>query len=473
MKNLFGILPEDFFKPLTSKYRRQYADCILLIFNTFKPEISYGVNRETVVRTLEAYFDADNEEEMTFDEQVYVRGARDKANAMIASLKTCGWLEYEQERNHQLNVVLFEYAIPIIESLNKVIREEETEYQGIISQIHASLQNKDLYGKPYELIIKGVKENTERLISELKKLNASIKRHMDKQTADMDASEILEHFFEYHKNIGSKAYLRMKTSENISYFRSAIIERIEGLMESAELMERAVNGYMEVEQESDRDRAYDKLVEILLDVKSSFYRLDDIIEEIDRKHTTYMKNAVMRARFKLATGNNTEGKLLRILDRFADELNQENARDDIQMDFSGEGRFSEAEELFAVFSQGYLSPESLRTIPVSKKDGSVDALSEGIAMSEEQRALYKEALRQKNRLRFSRKNINEYVLMLLDGRERISAEEITIESRRDLIRMIYISIYAGNRANNYELIRSEKRIKKLEFELPDFEIVRR
>ena len=473
MKNLFGILPEDFFKPLTSKYRRQYADCILLIFNTFKPEISYGVNRETVVRTLEAYFDADNEEEMTFDEQVYVRGARDKANAMIASLKMCGWLEYEQERNHQLNVVLFEYAIPIIESLNKVIREEETEYQGIISQIHASLQNKDLYGKPYELIIKGVKENTERLISELKKLNASIKRHMDKQTADMDASEILEHFFEYHKNIGSKAYLRMKTSENISYFRSAIIERIEGLMESAELMERAVNGYMEVEQESDRDQAYDKLVEILLDVKSSFYRLDDIIEEIDRKHTTYMKNAVMRARFKLATGNNTEGKLLRILDRFADELNQENARDDIQMEFSVEGKYSEAEELFAVFSQGYLSPESLRTIPVSKKDGSVDALSEGIAMSEEQRALYKEALRQKNRLRFSRKNINEYVLMLLDGRERISAEEITIESRRDLIRMIYISIYAGNRANNYELIRSEKRIKKLEFELPDFEIVRR
>ncbi len=473
MKNLFGILPEDFFKPLTSKYRRQYADCILIIFNTFKPEISYGVNREIVVRTLEGYFDADNEEEMTFDEQTYVRNARDKANAMIASLKACGWLEYEQERNHQLNVVLFEYAIPIIESMNKVIREEEAEYQGIISQIYSSLQNKDLYGKPYELIIKGVKENTERLISELKKLNASIKRHMDKQTADMDASEILEHFFEYHKSIGSKAYLRMKTSENISYFRSAIIEKIEELMESTELMERTINGYMEVEQESDRERAYDNLVEILLDIKSSFYRLDDIIEEIDRKHTTYMKNAVMRARFKLATGNNTEGKLLRILDQLTDELNQELVRDDEQSEPSKDGGFSAVEVLFSVFTQGYLSPESLRTIPVSKKDGNVDALSDGIAMSEEQRALYKEALRQKNRMRFSRKNINEYVLTLLEGRERVSAEEIPIETRRDLIRMIYVSIYAGNRANNYELIRSEKRIKKLDFELPDFEIVRR
>jgi hypothetical protein len=87
MKNLFGVLPEDFFKPLTGKYRRQYADCILMIFNTFKPEISYGVNRDTVVRTLESYFDADNDEEMTFDEQTYLRNARDKANAMIASLK--------------------------------------------------------------------------------------------------------------------------------------------------------------------------------------------------------------------------------------------------------------------------------------------------------------------------------------------------------------------------------------------------
>ena len=252
MKSLFQVLPEDFFKPLTSKYRKEYADCIMLIFNTFKPEISYGVNREVVVRTLEDYFDTDDIE-MTFDDENYISDAREKANGIIASLKSCGWLEYEQEKNHQLNVVLFEYTIPIIESMNKVIQEQETEYQGIISQIHASLQNKDLYVKPYELIIKGVKENTERLISELKKLNVSIKRHMDKQTSDMSASEIIDHFFEYHKNIGSKAYLRMKTSENIAYFRSSIIAKIEEIMEDKSIMERAVAGYMDIEQEDDED----------------------------------------------------------------------------------------------------------------------------------------------------------------------------------------------------------------------------
>ena len=465
MKNLFQILPEDFFKPLTSKYRKVYADCILLIFNTFKPEISYGVNREIVVKTLTEYFENDDME-MTFDDEItFIKDAREKANAVIAVLRASGWLEYEQEKNHRLNLVLFEYAVPIIESMNKVIQEEETEYQGLISQIHASLQNKDLYVRPYELIIKGVKENTERLISELKKLNVSIKRHIDKQTNDMSAAEIIDHFFEYHKNIGSKAYLRMKTSENISYFRSSIIEKIEEIMENSAIMERAVAGYMEVEQEIDNDKAYDNLVSDLLNVKSMFYRLDEIIEDIDLKHMRYMKNAVLRARFKLATGNNMEGKLSRILNLLTEELNSdEEDREYVSKELS---------ELCSIYTQGYISPESLRAIPVTKKNAVVDNMAEDEMMSGEQRQLYKEALRMKNRTRFSRKNINEYVSSLLEGKEKMSVDEIPIETKRDLIRIIYISIYAGNRANNYEIRRTGKRVRKMGFEFPVFEIIKR
>lgn len=466
MKHLFEILPPQFFKPLTGKYRREYADCIMLLLNSFKPEISYGVNREIVVRALTDYFEVDDAE-MTFDEETYVSDARDKANGVIAMLKSCGWIEYEQETNHQLNIVLYEYAIPIIESMNRVVREEEAEYQGIISQIHASLQNKDLYSKPYELIIKGVQENTERLLSELKKLNASIKRHMEKQTNDMEADEILNQFFEYHKNIGSKAYLRMKTSENISYFRSSIIERLEYLLETPDIMERAVSGYMEVEEKTDESEAYDSVVQMLLDVKSSFYRLDDIIEEIDRKHTRYMRNAVMRARFLLATGNNLEGKLSQILNQYVEELNggaPENSMDEAENELS---------RLAALYPQNYISPESLQSIPVVKAPGKVDELSEENRMSEEERRLYKEALRMKNRNRFSRKNINAFVMALLKDCKRMPVNEIPVESRRDLLRIIYISIYAGNRANNYTIERTKERTEIAGFSLPYFEIIRK
>lgn len=458
MKRLFDILPADFFKPLTSKYRQEYADCIMRLFNAFKPEISYGVGREIVVKELADYFEVDDLE-MSFDDETFVSDAREKANGVIAMLKRCGWIEYEQEVNHQINVVLCEYAIPVIESMNRVIRDEEAEYQGIISQIHASLQNEELYTKPYELIIKGVLENTERLLSELKKLNASIKRHMDRQTNDMGADEILDHFFDYHQNIGSKAYLRMKTSENISYFRTAIIERIERMMESPEIMERAVAGYMEVEETEDPDQAYDQVIGILIDIKSSFYRLDDIIEEIDRKHARYMRSAVMRARFLLATGNNLEGKLSKILDMYVRELN-----DEIQPDL---------ETLFSLYPQSYVSPESLQTIPVTKKLGTVSKFSDDAGMSEEERQLYKEALRMKNRSRFSRKNINEYVVNLLDGRDELPVTEVPVASRRDLIRIIYISIYAGNRSNNYTIKRSGRQVEMQGYSLPYFDILRK
>lgn len=458
MKHLFDILPQDFFKPLTSKYHQEYADCIMLLLNSFKPEISYGVNREIVVRALTDYFEVDDAE-MTFDEETYTSDARDKANGVIAMLRSCGWIEYEQETDHQLNVVLYEYAIPVIEGMNRIIREEEAEYQGIISQIHASLQNEGLYSKPYELIIKGVQENTERLLSELKKLNASIKRHMEKQTNDMSADEILNHFFEYHQNIGSKAYLRMKTSENISYFRSAIIDRLENILSSPEIMEKAVKGYMEVEEVEDWDEAYDNLVSLLLDVKSSFYRLDDIIEEIDRKHARYMRNAVMRAKFLLATGNNLEGKLSKILNQYVEELNGKTPND--------------LQSIFAIYPQNYISPESLQTIPVAKKMGVVDKISEENQMSEEERQLYKEALRMKNRNRFSRKNINEYVTELLGERRQMPVNEIPVESRRDLIRIIYISIYAGNRANNYTVRRTGTRTEIDGFSLPYFDIIKK
>lgn len=458
MKTLFDILPADFFKPLTSKYRQEYADCILQLFNAFKPEISYGVNRDIVVKELTDYFEADDTE-MSFDDEVYVSDAREKANGVIAILKKCGWIEYEQETNHQINVILCEYTIPVIDSMNRIIREEEAEYQGIISQIHASLQNEELYGKPYELIIKGVQENTERLLSELKKLSASIKRHMDQQTNDMDAEEILDHFFAYHRNIGSKAYLRMKTSENISYFRTAIIERIGQIMESTETMERAVAGYMEVEEAEDQEKAYDEVISMLIDIKSSFYRLDDIIDEIDRKHTRYMRSAVMRARFLLATGNNLEGKLSKIIDFYVQQLNS--------------GEEESFEGLFSLYPQNYISPESIQTIPVTKKMDAISGFSKQAQLSEADRLLYKEALRRKNRSRFSRRNINEYVTNLLGDRDKIPVTEVPVESVRDLIRIIYISIYSGNRSNNYAISRSGKQVEMQGYSLPYFDIVKK
>lgn len=466
MKNLFTILPEEFFKPLCSKYKKEYAECIRRIFNSFKPEISYGVDREIILAVLEDYFGSMAQEDMILEDNEVLSDARAKANAVIKGLKDAGWLEYEQGDNHSIQVTLFDYAIPMIESFNKIIKEEETEYQSIISGIYARLQNKEGYRKPYELIIKGVAGDTDHLVSELKRLNISIKRHMEKQTNQMSAGEILEHFFKYHRDIGSKAYLRMKTSDNVAYFRSAIIEKLEIILSSSEMMTDVMNGYMEIEQENDREKAYDEVVQMILGIKSAFFRLDEIIAEIDRKHARYQKNAVMRAKFLLSTGNNMEGKISRILGAMVCQLNEEAER----------SLYEEAPEdwteLFHLYPQSFMDNESQRTIPVTRKLGNVDDLGSELRITEEERTLYKEAFMEKNRTRFSRKNINAYVEELLEGKERVKASSIPIVSRRDMIRIIYISLYGNHRANCYTVERSRKRIQVNGFEFPDFDIIK-
>lgn len=466
VRNIFDSLHKNFFKPLNSKYKEEYADCIQLIFNTFQSELSYGVNREIVVKVLEDYYEKNDRMMISYNGEEILKDARAKANETIRVLVDCGWLEYEQVENHQVNLLLFEYAIPVIEGFNKIVKDEEAEYQGIISQIHSSLCNKELYHKLYELVLKGVFENTERLVLELKKLNISIKRHMEKQTNEMGPSQVLEHFFEYHKTIGSKAYLRMKTSENVSYFRSSIVENLDVILEDKELMRKAAAGYMEVEMVSDEEQAYEELVHRILHVKSSFYHLDDIIEEIEQRHSRYTRNAVTRAKFLLSAGNNVESKISQILGVLVQELNDE-AKSNI---------YEEADEdmnaMFRLFPQRFLDGESLRGIPVMRTNKVVDEIKEDTVMSNEERAFYVEALREKNRKQFTRKIIDTFVESVLQGKEQIRASQLPLETDKDLIRLVYIGIYGTRQNSGYRVVRDGSMIQKNGFEFPDYNIIK-
>ncbi len=296
--NLFNILPEDFFKPLTSKYKSTYVDCLRLIYNSYKTELSFGADKEIILSELENYFDNESTIEMVFDEnEEAASDSRSKANGILRQLKACGWIEFEQSNDYKVKVNLYDYAATMIESFNKIVKSEEMEYQSFVSQIHATLCSESSYAKPYEYIIKRVFENTEELIGGLKKLNTNIKKYIDAITNEKTAGEIVQEFFVYHKDIGSKAYHRIKTSDNISRFRASIIENLYNILNDENIFASAVKGYMEVEQVEDKTQAEDDLKSLILHIISAFRNYDDIIHEIDIKNSKYIQSAVARAKF--------------------------------------------------------------------------------------------------------------------------------------------------------------------------------
>ena len=457
MKNLFSVLPNDFFKPLNSKYKDQYADCLLSIYNSYKAEISYGVDRESVVEVLTEYFNTRSDDISFDDDNSFEKDSRSKAQKAINYLKDCGWLDFEEEKNYQQNVVLTEYAVPFIRTMNDVIRNEETEYQGLISQIHALLQNEDLYSKPYQFILKNVVNSTEQLVSSLKKLNISIKKHIDKQTRNRELSEIFSLFSTYNEEIVSKSLYRLKTSENVGKFRQSIKINLDKMLSEPKILKDLVDGYMEIEQESDSELARDKIVEMIVDVKSAFENLDKIIEDIDRKNNLYMKNAASRAKFELASGTNQEGKInaiLRYLTEFSDE--DENI----------------PEFIFNVYVQKFVSEESIKKIPEKKTYEEVASITLAENVSAEERAIKKQLLLDKQMARIYRKKIEAFVSERLDGRNSMLASDIPINNRKDFENLIYIRLFAIE-SNVYKVKKAEQRIKTDKCEFTDFEIIRR
>ncbi len=457
MKSLFSILPNDFFKPLNSKYKDQYADCILAIFNSYKTEISYGVERESVVSTLTDYFNTRTDDISFDDDNSFEKDSRSKAQKTINYLKDCGWLDFEEEKNYQQNVVLTEYAVPFIRTMNDVIKNEETEYQGLISQIHALLQNEDLYSKPYQFILKNVVNSTEQLVSSLKKLNISIKKHIDRQTKNRELSEIFSLFSSYNEEIVSKSLYRLKTSENVGKFRQSIKINLDKMLSEPKILKDLVDGYMEIEQESDSELANDKIVEMIVDVKSAFENLDKIIEDIDRKNNLYMKNAASRAKFELASGTNQEGKINAIL-RYLTEFSEEDE--------------NIPENLFSVYVQKFVSEESIKKIPEKKTYEEVARINVAENLSAEERAIKKQLLLDRQMARIYRKKIEAFVLECLGEKNNMLASDIPINNRKDFENLIYIRLFAIE-SNVYNVKKTEHRIKTDKCEFTDFEIIRR
>ena len=457
MKNLFSVLPNDFFNPFNSIYKDQYADCLLAIYNSYKTEISYGVDRESVVSTLTDYFNTRTDDISFDDDNSFEKDSRSKAQKTINYLKDCGWLDFEEEKNYQQNVVLTEQAVPFIRTMNDVIKNEETEYQGLISQIHAVLQNEDLYSKPYQFILKNVVNSTEQLVSSLKKLNISIKKHIDKQTKNKELSEIFSLFSVYNEEIVSKSLYRLKTSENIGKFRQSIKINLDKMLSEPKILKDLVEGYMEIEQETDSELAKDKIIEMIIDVKSAFENLDKIIEDIDRKNNHYMKNAASRAKFELASGTNQEGKINAIL-RYLTEFSEEDE--------------SIPDNFFNVYVQKFVSEESIKKIPEKKTYEEVATINETETLTAEERALKKQMLLDKQMARIYRKKIEAFVLECLGEKDFIFASDIPIKNRKDFETLIYIRLFAIE-SYVYKVKKTEQRIRTKNCEFTDFEIIKR
>ena len=103
----------------------------------------------------------------------------------------------------------------------------------------------------------------------------------------------------------------------------------------------------------------------------------------------------------------------------------------------------------------------------------MEELSGGFSLTEEERKLRRLALFEKNKNRFSRKNISRFVEEMLADRTVIKASEIMVTSRREMIRLIFVYLYGKGGKTGYLIQNCGDLVEKEGFRFRDFEIKRR
>ena len=70
--NIFDIVGENFFKPLTSQFKILYLDCLTIIYDSYRSELSYGIDREILVSKLSDYFERSNISDIEFEDETEI-----------------------------------------------------------------------------------------------------------------------------------------------------------------------------------------------------------------------------------------------------------------------------------------------------------------------------------------------------------------------------------------------------------------
>ena len=466
--NLFDIVGSDFFKALTGKYQNIFMDCLEIIYSTYRTELSYGVDREIIIAQLTNYFEQSSSDDIQFEEEQDVfRDARSKANEFLRKLKGYGWIEYEFDNSGCAKIIMPNHSISVLQTCIAISEQNEMEYQSEVSAIFSLLTNENLLDRPYSQVIKPVYDRTIVLFTELKKLNTSIRKYIDELTDGQTPEELMEHFFSYNENIGSKAYHRMKTNDNISRFRNTIENRLREILADEQVMQRAIAGYQIIEGENDKIDAHNCVIGIITSIIDYFNSYDEIEQEIVKKHSKYLRSAVNRAKLAFLNTNNLEGKLATVLRNLVTAFENE----------AENGIFQDVPDdycrIFNMFPQSFISGESLKTIGINKRIDEVEEIFSALILSEEELKKRRDMLKKKNEHRFSKSKITEYVMLLLKDRSEIDAAEISINSKRDMIRLIFICIYGRDKRSSFIIIPKDNRISSKGFTFKDFTIKKR
>lgn len=445
--DLFQVIPDRLFSVLASPSKAVYAHVLFLIYDLHKQEL-YGTPREAVIDAAAAYLETEEIGDAELGESAAL-SPRDKAGAVLRRLQDTGWLDVEQRSDYQQYVNLADYAIQVLDTLDKVRRQERQEYAGFVLATYMAITSPEAELNPGLAIAKAF-DQTQQLVRDLKSLHDNIKRYTEKMLREKEPRDILAmHFGDYKLQVLDRSYHRLKTTDNVSKYRPRILERIDAWLSLAGWLATTAADEVRRGRQPSQETAEEHLQIQLTYLRSSYERMDDLLDEIDRRNAQYAKASLEHIRYLLSTGGDTQGRLITLIQLVGAQLRTASVAPDHPWPDEWGG-------LFQLQTSQTLEDGSLFIPRAARRNLKPQPLAL-LQINAAERATAKARLRERLSAKLTYGRVNEYVLSRLGGRRELRAADLSIETLDDFVRLIYVAAYGRSRRVGYAVeLRGER-----------------
>ena len=436
MAQLFDTIHPNFFSVLSSPNKKTYVDCIFIIYHTIDTvEDAFQGDREVIIQRLIDYFDEQPLDEfLDVEEDEPARTSRQKALHVINVLKKNGWLGEEELGDYKTSLNLFDYSIQLIDMLENISSNRQSEYTGEIYAVYSLLSSFNMdegIG-----VLEQAYQKTHDILRKLKSLKANIYRYyfdITKKHNKNDLHHLLEKLLvEYKQNFFDSAYYNLKTTDSLPRYKRSILESISRIQNNDILMDQLAYKVQNIKRVEDYNDAFHYVEDRLRFITDSFASLEHLILAIDRKNEQYISAAAAKILFLTNQSDDIEGIFNRLFKIIL-------TNKDINYN-----------EIFYLTQMKNLDTGSL----YNQRRMRVETIPEEITfdddlISEEYRREKIKALLKNNI--YGKKEIDEHVKHLLNGETHIDASDVQIETQEDYVKLILIFLYSKSVGMHYDV----------------------
>ena len=427
----------NFFKPLSSKYREQVVQCLVLLYQRqYSSNADYGqsLNRDQLIEIFEEslarssnhiFEDADEIQEQRF------KNFREQAGWTLNQLIESGWIERQVDAATLQSTFPFSrmgriFTLALLESDNTQIRTRHRNTRNTLNALDAFINRGEVYDllDAYDYSERIITDFTD-VISELEERKRELVKEVESQQLVQQATDQFFDFME--KRFKPDIAVRL-SADSVEKHREDINKAIAKIRKKKK----------EFKQEAERQLR--RTTPDLCEHDQSFlWHILDTIEQRMRNASEIMLPALRRSLHSFT-------RRADIIIRQISYMNSQNNNDLVEIckelsdlpEGDYQQRMDQASNLMTTMKIQFVDPQQVRLQERKQKQWVDSSVHEPKQLDKEaQRELMiQQALDQA--FMINRKHVNEYVLTNLRAGRKISTRDLPIDDAKDLIAMAHV-----------------------------------